>query len=107
MRGIGEQAVAHGAAGRAVLKWKVVRRVPVNGVVNCESSRRHEPDDGRYRIVDCGLGFDYRVRRFCCYGVLSSSSHPAIEVSHPVANNWLRNVFPWSGHPVSCPTLLT
>jgi hypothetical protein len=29
----GEQAVAHGAAGRADLKWSVVRRGPVNGVV--------------------------------------------------------------------------
>jgi hypothetical protein len=30
---MGEQSVAHGAAGRAVLKWKVVRRGPVNGGV--------------------------------------------------------------------------
>ncbi len=28
-----EQTVAHGAGGRAVLKWKVVRRGPVNGAV--------------------------------------------------------------------------
>jgi len=28
-----EQAGAHGAMGRAALKWKIVRRIPVNGVV--------------------------------------------------------------------------
>jgi len=34
-----EQSVAHGAAGRAVLKWKVVRRGPVNGVVRLNNDR--------------------------------------------------------------------
>jgi hypothetical protein len=34
----GEQAVALGAAGRAVLKWKVVRRGPVNGVVRFQGA---------------------------------------------------------------------
>jgi len=41
---IGEQAVAHGAAGRAVLKWKVVRRGPVNGVVNTDTARDQRVD---------------------------------------------------------------
>ena len=38
MRGIGEQSVAHGAAGRAVLNWKVIRGGPVNGVVRPRDS---------------------------------------------------------------------
>ena len=39
-----EPAVAHGAAGHADLKWKVVRRGPVNGVVSTDTARDQRDD---------------------------------------------------------------